>query len=318
MIVTVLNPGPSPRRQNMAKAKAKKKLYRTSKGRFTTRKTGKPVRRSSGKKRKSPKRRGNPTHSNAKRKAPKRRSPARRRPAAKRSPSRARRRPARRSNPRKKGSTRAARRGGAKAIFGLPNKWTKWPVIGPLFREDLFFTGAGVSVGVGFIPFLEGKIIEATGLLEQEWYAKPDESGNPPLGKRALDTVMPAAVGGLVGTAAMGINNKPLKHFAKGFALAGVGLGLGRLLDWLVWSQIEGDTKPAATPPPGAKAGYLQAGMRGYLQAGHGMRGYLTARPGAGTYLSQGGSHGSFGSYGQAGQGEEMELGTMFAEQRTF
>ena len=298
-------------RRTAKRGKRRNPLYRTKSGKFTGRKTKRRVaskkRRPSKKRKTSARRRKrNPV---AKRRTSRstKRSYTRKR-ATSRAPARRRRPASRRRSPARRRTTR--RNPVGKAIFGLPAKWTKLWGVGPLFREDVFFTGAGVSVGIGVIPMLEGQIIKATKLNEQDWYGGVAEGGGPKPAKLAIDVAGPVVVGGLVGTAAMAIKNKPMRYFAKGVALAGVGLGVGRLLDWLLWSRIDDPTKkPAPTPGPGTA---------GYLTAAPGVSGYLTAPAGRGmgsTYL-EGGSHGSFGA--GYDYGEETEIGQMYDEQRTF
>lgn len=187
-------------------------------------------------------------------------------------------------NPRRRRSRRRSRRnpfglslsggnGGGRPLFGI-KLLNRIPLIGPLFREDLAFTGVGVAVGVGLIPKLEGQVLQQTGLANQAWYATPQADGSPSIGHTAVDVGLPMAIGAVGLMAATAVRQSAVKAIAKGWAIAGIGLGIGRVLARFIYPSLPANVQPTALPGPGA-ADYLRApaqlGMQDYLRAPAGM-----------------------------------------------
>jgi hypothetical protein len=275
----------------------------------------------------------------------------------------------RRNNPHRSSRRRTRRNpvNGGRAIFGL-NQLAKLPLIGPLFREDVVYTGVGVATGLALIPKFEGMILKATGIapdLEKgtagkEWYTKLDDKGQPPVGRRVMDTALPVAVGSAGAMAAYAIRGSGgfarfTRNFSKGVAIAGVGIGIGRLLDWILWPKVPEAIRPPVTPagaamtvPPPTLLDYAQAsglprslgdyaqasglprslgdyaqarGMSDYATTGHGFDGYGSTNTGHGAGFGAGAFGPGDRQRGESlleGGGEEAELATMTAEMRTF
>lgn len=253
-------------------------------------------------------------------------------------------------------------------IFGL-KQLANIPLIGPLFREDVIFTGVGVATGLGLIPKLEGQVLKMAGVAPdpannkpgQAWYTALDEKGQPSIGKRVMDTALPTVVGSAGAMAALAIKGQGgmarfMRNFSKGFAIAGIGIGVGRLLDWLLWPRVPEQIRPAVTTAMPALGDYAQASglptslgqmpydggfLRDYATTGTGFDDYAQA-DGMQDYAQASGLPASLGHYGQPGSqggmgagpfgaqdrqrgeslleggGEEAELAAMTAEMRTF
>lgn len=171
--------------------------------------------------------------------------------------------------------------------------------MGQLFDQDTFFAGTGVAFGIGLIPKLSAQVLSMTGVASQSWY-----SGEA---KFAVDVLTPAAVGSLGLMAASSVRmggalGSFLRGFGKGFAIAGIGLAVGRIVDRFISPSLPEQIRPAPTPGQGD---YLQAGdeagIRDYLQEGD-----------------------ALSSAGVSGYGDSMEYGVesevtaRLREERTF
>lgn len=202
------------------------------------------------------------------------------------------------ANPRR-GSRRGYRRRRNPAIFGL-DQLKKLPLVGEIFEQNIFWTGTGVALGVAFIPQLSRQIVDMAGINGQAWYSDPKS-----IGGTAVDVLLPVAVGALGAMAAQYVKQPVVAHIARGFAMAGVGIGVGTLLARWIF--------PAITPqlPAAAQPGTIP-GVRDYLQEGDmlalgSVRDYLQQGDQVSDYLQQGDQIGS----GYGNEDESMAFARM-------
>lgn len=175
----------------------------------------------------------------------------------------------------------------AKVAFGLPRGLAKLPLVGDVFLEENLFTGAGIGIGFGFIPMIEERVYGMLGLDGAAWYADPSSWQ-----RRALDTLGPVAVGGIGFAVSRAVKSGAIRKIGKGFAMAGIGYGVGRLIADFVYPMLPPEAQPTVSiPRAGGVADYLpyREGAGSFLTerggAADGVGDYLPYREGAGSFL---------------------------------